>query len=131
MAIPGAVIFTLLGVSTQFLVNVLDNYRLHYIFEHEHQWEQSKQINNSNLNKLHGTVNDRNTRVRDQLEEYEDKFRMFEGLGIGKRNNFKARIQLLRTEIVRIEGMIEKVDGEIKALERKREQKKRDGATHE
>jgi predicted nuclease with TOPRIM domain len=115
MAIPGAILFTLLGTSAQFLLNALDNYRLQYIFQHEDAWLSNRQPIESSSDAM--SLEDTNPKVKTQIEEYEDKFAWLQSVGIGKRDDGSRRIKRLRAEIERLDEMISKVDREISSLE--------------
>jgi hypothetical protein len=97
MAIPGMVVYSLVGVTGQVITNALDNWRVRYVFEHEHEWEREKV--------LHKTADD-----RDELA------RRFEFLGRWtgvKQTPPEKRIRVLRDQIGDLEEKIKNVDEEI------------------
>ena len=104
MAIPGAVMFTLAGVTGQFILNGIDRWRVQYVFERENKWNETKPKSKQDIS-------------RDKITEYEQKFGVFERFGL-KKPNYEKRIQLLKGEIEKIDVMLQKVDNEIAALEK-------------
>ena len=105
MAIPGTVMFTLAGVTGQFILNGIDRWRVQYVFEREGTWNETK------------PVKSKEDISRDKIAEYERKFGVFERFGL-KKTNYENRIQLLKGEIEKIDIMLKKVDDEIAALEK-------------
>jgi hypothetical protein len=104
MAIPGAIMFTLAGVTGQFILNGLDRWRIEYVFEQENKWNETKPKSKQDIS-------------RDKIAEYEHKFGVFERFGL-KKTNYEKRIQLLKREIEKVDVMLKKVDDEIAALEK-------------
>ena len=104
MAIPGAVMFTLAGVTGQFILNEIDRWRVQYIFEREDKWKETE-------------PKSKQDKSRDKIAEYEHKFGVFERFGF-KKTKYEKRIQLLKGEIEKVDVMLKKVDDEIAALEK-------------
>jgi hypothetical protein len=111
MAIPGTVLYALAGVTGQYGVNILENWRIQYIFQNEKRWKEGKK-KEEKTKELEGEEGD----------EYEKQFKFLERLetAVGK-ENFEGRKKMLRGEIEKINGMVKKVDDEIAALETTRE----------
>ena len=119
MAIPGMVVYSILSTMGQLLVNFVNRQRIQYVLEHEDEiklWqeERSKRKTKEEL-KLVDKL--------DKQKEWENKFEVFEKVGVIKRSNADERVKLLREEIGKLDGMLKKVDEEIQAVEiKKREQ---------
>lgn len=105
MAIPGTVMFTLAGITGQFVSNALDRWRVYYIFKHEDEWRDSKPSKS------------KEEISREKLAEYEYKFGIFEQFGL-KKPDFEKRIARLKGEIEKLDVMMKKVDDEIATLEK-------------
>lgn len=105
MAIPGAVMFALAGITGQFISNLIDQWRASYIFKHEDEWSEARQVKS------------KEDILRDKVTEYENKFGIFDQFGL-KKGDVEKRIGRLRGEIEKLDGMLKKVDDEIAALEK-------------
>jgi len=106
MAIPGLVMFSLAGFTGQFILNFLDNWRVRYIFEHEHEWQVGKATTTDAKN--HNST------------EWERRFEY-----LGKYSGFKKadpvkRLKVLRGEIEELDKKLRKVDDEIGKLEKQK-----------
>ena len=110
MAIPGAIMFSIAGVTGQFLSNFIDRMRIRYILEHEHEWI------GTNQNKSVDTIN--------KADDFEQKFQFLEKLGMIKKANVEDRINLLQNEIEKLDQMLKKVDDEIAKLAQANGQRK-------
>ena len=109
MAIPGAVMFTVAGVTGQVIVNGLDRWRVRYVFEHEEGWkEDGREKTKEEL---------ATKRARDKVTEFERRFAFFEGFTTIRKTKHEERIKLLNKEIDKLDGMLKKVDDEMAVLE--------------
>lgn len=117
MAIPGAIIFTLAGISGQLVLNAIDRWRVRYIYEHEDEWAEQAQL--SELQKMnHGGIRNRDNPAMERHKELDRKFGFLEGLATVRSKGTSERRRLLVDEIEKLDAKIRKVDEEIEALER-------------
>jgi predicted nuclease with TOPRIM domain len=103
MAIPGAIMFSIVGVAGQFIADGLDHWRIQYIFDHEQSWKERGGI---------GPEKD------DKMERFEEKFAFLEKMGFLRKKDDGERIAMLKKEISKLDGMLKKVDDEIEKLEK-------------
>ena len=120
MAIPGAIMFTLAGITGQLVLNGLDRWRVQYIYDHEDEWAEAARL--KELQKLNSTEGrEMQNAAIDRAMELDQKFRFLDGLAgfAGLRSKGTGeRKRMLVEEIEKLDGKIRKVDEEIEALER-------------
>lgn len=109
MAIPGAIIFTAIGVTGQLFLNFLNGWRIRSILEQEELQKDKPQV-----------LGPKETEIMDKNDEYERKFGLFSRLGTFKRSNADVRITSLKAEINKLDEKLKRVDDEIATLERAR-----------
>jgi hypothetical protein len=105
VAIPGTIMFTLAGMTGQFILNGLDGWRVQYVLEHQDTWTPKGET--------------KDDVARDRAEEFERRFGFLGGVKKIRKPKMEERIKLLRGEIDKVDGMLKKVDDEIAALEGK------------
>ena len=118
MAIPGMVVFTFLGTTGQLVVNFVNRQRIQYVLSHEDEikvWQEARRKAKTKEDLML-------TEKVDKQKEWESKFEVLERVGVIKRSNADKRVKRLREEIEKLNGMIRKVDEEIKGVEMKKQQ---------
>jgi hypothetical protein len=108
MAIPGTVMFCLLGLTGQLVVNFVKNWRIRYIYDHEQEWKAAKE-------RAVPTTKSNST-------EWEGRFEFIGKYAGLKKSDPGKRIAVIRKEIEELDGQILKVDVEIAKLEREKQE---------
>jgi hypothetical protein len=108
MAIPAAITFSAVGATGQLVINYFAHILPPIIVGKPYRYVKP--------------ASSREEIQRDKLHEYKDKYRVFEAMGIVRKPDNEKRANLVQNELDNLEVKLAKVDAELAALEREKEE---------